>query len=342
MKALVKDGPGAGLRLAEVPRPTPQVGEALIRVLRTGICGTDLHIADWDRWARQAVRTPVVVGHEFVGIVEWAPPGAELSVGTVVSGEGHLACRRCVTCTSGRPHLCPRMGALGVSRDGACAEFLPLPTENVWPHRPGVDIEVAALFDPLGNAVHAVTCFGVGGEDVLITGAGPVGLMAVAVARQVGARCVVVSEPSPRRREIAKALGATLVVDPHHESLADLCDGLLADDGFTVGLEMSGASAALDTIIAHAAPGCRVAALGLPAGGVHVDWAAAVTKMLTFQGVYGRRMFATWRTTTALLEGGLSIQPVITNRYRYTDHEVAFTAARGRTAGKVLLEWTRP
>ncbi|TDD63777.1 L-threonine 3-dehydrogenase [Actinomadura rubrisoli] len=342
MRALVKEGPRAGLRWVEVPKPAPGDDEVLIRVLSTGICGTDLHIYQWDTWAGENVRPPVVLGHEFVGVVESAPAGSGLAEGTRVSGEGHLACGECGTCVSGRRHLCPNSAALGISRDGAFAEYLTLPAVNVWSHTQPLPTETAAVFDPLGNAVHAVTHFGVTGEDVIITGAGPVGLMSSAVARSLGARNILVTEPSEPRRNLAEKMGATLAVDLAPGSADRARSSLGIGDGFTVGLEMSGSADGLDTILDQAAPSCRVAALGLPSDGLEIGWSTVVTKMITLQGIYGRRMFASWQMVAGMLAAGLDISPMITHRFPCTDYERAFAATASGAAGKVIMDWSEP
>lgn len=345
MQALVKQRPGPGLALTEVPDPVPGPTDVLIKVLRTGICGTDLHIRAWDDWASRNITAPLVVGHEFVG--EVASVGAAVgpdgpAVGDLVGGEGHIVCGNCRNCMAGRRHLCDRSKGLGVHRDGAFAEYLVLPASNVWVHRVAdLDLDVAAIFDPFGNAVHTALRFPVLGEDVLVTGAGPIGLMAVAVAAHAGARNVVVTDISARRLELARKVGATLAVDVRTTELHDVQRLLGLREGFDVGLEMSGQPSALQSMIANMVAGGRIAMLGLPAEPFAVDLARVVTRMITLQGIYGRQMFETWYEMTVLLEAGLDLTPVITDRFDAGDHEAAFETARSGGSGKVVLDWTR-
>ncbi|MFI7245315.1 L-threonine 3-dehydrogenase [Streptomyces qinglanensis] len=341
MKALVKEKAEPGLWLADVPEPETGPGEVLIQVERTGICGTDLHIRAWDGWAQQAVSAPLVVGHEFTGeVVETGRDVTGIKPGDRVSGEGHLVCGTCRNCLAGRRHLCRATVGLGVGRDGAFAQYVALPAENVWVHRTPVDPDIAAIFDPFGNAVHTALSFPLVGEDVLITGAGPIGLMAVAVARHAGARNVVVTDVSEERLELARTVGASLALNVSGASIADGQRALGLREGFDVGLEMSGNPVALRDMLANMTHGGKIAMLGLPAEEFAVDWARIVTSMITLKGIYGREMFETWYAMSVLLEGGLDLAPVITGRYGYRDHEAAFAdAARGR-GGKVILDWT--
>ncbi|WP_431981813.1 L-threonine 3-dehydrogenase [Streptomyces qinglanensis] len=341
MKALVKEKAEPGLWLADVPEPETGPGEVLIQVERTGICGTDLHIRAWDGWAQQAVSAPLVVGHEFTGeVVETGRDVTGIKPGDRVSGEGHLVCGTCRNCLAGRRHLCRATVGLGVGRDGAFAQYVALPAENVWVHRTPVDPDIAAIFDPFGNAVHTALSFPLVGEDVLITGAGPIGLMAVAVARHAGARNVVVTDVSEERLELARTVGASLALNVSGASIADGQRALGLREGFDVGLEMSGNPVALRDMLANMTHGGKIAMLGLPAEEFAVDWARIVTSMITLKGIYGREMFETWYAMSVLLEGGLDLAPVITGRYGYRDHEAAFAdAARGR-GGKVVLDWT--
>lgn len=330
MHALVKRDAAPGFDLEDVPRPTPERGEVLIRVLRTGICGTDLHIYEWDAWARDTVVTPLVVGHEFVGEIVENASSAPFRPGDVVGGESHIVCNGCEACRTGRPHLCGGTRIIGVHRDGAFAEYLALPAANVWPHRDDVDLDVAAIFDPFGNAVHAALHFDLRDQDILIAGAGPIGLMAGAVARHRGARSVAVTDVSDYRLRLASAVGARAVHD------------LAVDPGptsFTLGLEMSGSQAALREMLGHMAPGGRVAALGLAGDQVLLDWSSVVTKMLTVQGIFGRRIFGTWNEMSRLLLEGLDLRPVITHRFDFRDYAEAFAVVASRECGKVLLEW---
>ncbi|MEU2082411.1 L-threonine 3-dehydrogenase [Streptomyces albus] len=342
MKALVKQKAEPGLWLAEVPEPQTGSGDVLIKVERTGICGTDLHIRDWDGWARQAVTAPLVVGHEFTGVVvETGRDVTGVKPGDRVSGEGHLVCGTCRNCLAGRRHLCRATVGLGVGRDGAFAELVSLPEQNVWVHRTPVDPDIAAIFDPFGNAVHTALSFPLVGEDVLITGAGPIGLMAAAVARHAGARHVVVTDVSEERLELARKVGASLALDVSDATVADGQRALGLREGFDVGLEMSGNPAALRDMIANMTHGGKIAMLGLPAEDFAVDWARIVTSMITLKGIYGREMFETWYAMSVLLEGGLDLSPVITGRYGYRDFEAAFDDAAGGRGGKVILDWTR-
>jgi len=342
VKALVKQKAEPGLWLAEVPEPQTGPGDVLIKVERTGICGTDLHIRDWDGWARQAVTAPLVVGHEFTGVVvETGRDVTGVKPGDRVSGEGHLVCGTCRNCLAGRRHLCRATVGLGVGRDGAFAELVSLPEQNVWVHRTPVDPDIAAIFDPFGNAVHTALSFPLVGEDVLITGAGPIGLMAAAVARHAGARHVVVTDVSEERLELARKVGASLALDVSDATVADGQRALGLREGFDVGLEMSGNPAALRDMIANMTHGGKIAMLGLPAEDFAVDWARIVTSMITLKGIYGREMFETWYAMSVLLEGGLDLSPVITGRYGYRDFEAAFDDAAGGRGGKVILDWTR-
>jgi len=341
MLALVKTEVGPGLALCDVPMPVIGINDILIRVHKTGICGTDLHIESWDPWAAKTIHPPLVVGHEFVGeIVEVGGNVADLGPGDLVSGEGHVVCGRCRHCLAGRRHLCAHTIGLGVGRDGAFAEYVAMPMTNVWHHWPGVNEEIAAIFDPFGNAVHTALAFPVMGEDVLVSGAGPIGLMATAVARYAGARHVVVSEPNAYRRELALRMGATLVVDPHERALSDVFAELEMVEGFDVALEMSGNPAALRAAIAAMAHGGGIAILGIPTEEIALDVNAIVFKMLTLRGIYGREMYETWYKMTVMLRSGLDITPAITHRFGFREHEAAFAAARHGDSGKVIMDWT--
>ncbi|MGZ6339384.1 MAG: L-threonine 3-dehydrogenase [Candidatus Limnocylindrales bacterium] len=341
MLALVKAAPGPGLQLQEVPLPEMSINDVLIRVHRTGICGTDLHIESWDPWAARTIVPPLIVGHEFVG--EIAAIGSnvvDLQVGDLVSAEGHIVCGRCRHCRAGRRNLCANTIGLGVGRDGAFAEYIVVPMANVWHHWPGIDEDVAAIFDPFGNAVHTALAFHVLGEDVLVSGAGPIGLMATAVVRHAGARLVVVSEPNPLRRELATRMGATVVVDPRERDLHDVQHEHGMVEGFDVALEMSGSAAALRTAIANMAHGGGIAILGIPTEEISLDVNEIVFKMLTLRGIYGREMFETWYKMTVMLQSGLDITPAITHRFSFREHDAAFAAAGAGGAGKVILDWT--
>jgi threonine 3-dehydrogenase len=341
MLALVKPAPGPGLDLAEVPMPDVGINDVLVRVHRTGICGTDLHIDAWDAWAAKNILPPLVVGHEFVG--EIAAIGSnvnDFTIGDLVSGEGHVVCGRCRHCLAGHRNLCAHTVGLGVGRDGAFAEYVVLPMSNIWHHWPGIDEDVAAIFDPFGNAVHTALAFPVLGEDVLVSGAGPIGLMATAVVRHAGARFVVVSEPNPLRREIASRMGATVVVDPTTQDFREVQAALGMVEGFDVALEMSGNATALRSAISSMAHGGAVAILGIPTAEIPIDVNEIVFKMLTLRGIYGREMYETWYKMTVMLQSGLDITPAITHRFPFREHRDAFAAARDGGAGKVILDWT--
>lgn len=341
MRALVKTSPAPGLELTEVPDPTPGPTDVITRVQRTGICGTDLHIEAWDDWAAKTVPAPLVVGHEFTGeVVEVGSAVTQVRVGDRVSGEGHLVCGRCRNCRAGRRHLCANTRGLGVHRHGAFADYAVLPESNCWVHQQDLDPDVAAIFDPFGNAVHTALSFPVVGEDVLITGAGPIGLMAVAVARHAGARNVVITDVSDHRLELASKLGATRTLNVSESSVEDAQHRIGMTEGFDVGMEMSGQPAALREMIGNMSHGGRIAMLGLPSEGFAVDWGQVVLKMLTVKGIYGREMFETWYSMSVLLEAGLDLAPVITHRFSCTQHEEAFETARLGSCGKIILDWT--
>src|SRR5688572_21011498 len=340
MQALVKTDTGPGLELIDVPVPAVGINDVLVRVQKTGICGTDLHIEAWDTWAQNAIKPPLTIGHEFVGeIVEVGANVTDFTPGDLVSGEGHVVCGRCRHCLAGRRHLCARAIGLGVGRDGAFAEYVALPMTNVWHHWPGVDEEVAALFDPFGNAVHTALAFPVLGEDVLVSGAGPIGLMATAVVRHAGARHVVVSEPNAYRRALAERMGASVAIDPRERDLHDVQRELGMVEGFDVVLEMSGNRQAIRTAIANMAHGAGMAILGIPTEEIPLDLNEIVFKMLTLRGIYGREMYETWYKMTVMLQSGLDIRPAITHRFGFRDHEAAFEAARSGDSGKVILDW---
>ncbi len=341
MKALVKARAQPGLWLEEVPEPEIGINDVLIRVRKTGICGTDLHIYGWDEWARKTIPVPMVVGHEFVGeVVAFGSNVSDFAVGDLVSGEGHVVCGRCRNCMAGRRHLCAHSIGLGVHRPGAFAELVALPMTNIWHHWPGVDEDVAAIFDPFGNAVHTALSFPVLGEDVLVTGAGPIGCMAAAVVRHAGARHVVVTDLNPYRLELARRMGATLAVDPRERELPDVQRELGMTEGFDVGLEMAGSADALRSMIANMAHGGRIALLGIPNGEVSLDLGPVIFDMLTLKGVYGRQMYETWYQMSVLVQSGLDVSPVITHRFSHRDFEQAFAVARSGESGKVILDWT--
>ncbi|MFJ9811013.1 L-threonine 3-dehydrogenase [Streptomyces sp. NPDC101158] len=341
MKALVKHKAEPGLWLMDVPMPEAGPGDVLIKVKRTGICGTDLHIRSWDGWARKTITTPLTLGHEFVGeVVETGRDVADIQVGDLVSGEGHLVCGKCRNCLAGRRHLCRATVGLGVGRDGAFAEYVVLPASNVWVHRVPVDLDVAAIFDPFGNAVHTALSFPLVGEDVLVTGAGPIGIMAAAVAKHAGARHVVITDVSEERLELARKTGVSLALNVAEQSIADGQRTLGLKEGFDVGLEMSGNPRAMRDMVANMTNGGKIAMLGLPSEDFSVDWAKIVTSMITIKGIYGREMFETWYAMSVLLEGGLDLAPVITGRYDYRDFDAAFDDAASGKGGKIILDWT--
>ena len=340
MKALVKTESRPGLTLADVPVPTIGINDVLIRIDRTGICGTDLHIFNWDAWAQKTIPVPMVVGHEFVGeIVAVGSNVRDFFPGEVVSGEGHVVCGRCRNCLAGRRHLCKATEGVGVNRPGAFAEYLSLPMANVWHHEPDIDRDVASIFDPLGNAVHTALSFDVLGEDVLITGAGPIGLMAVAVARHAGARHVVITDVNPYRLQLAKRMGATVALNVREGTLHDVMQQLGMKEGFDVGLEMSGSPAALQQMLTVMCHGGKIAMLGIPAEPIAIDWNTVVFNMLTIKGIYGREMYETWYKMTVMIESGLDISPVITHRFHYTEFEKGFAAMKSGESGKVILSW---
>ena len=324
-----------------MPEPELGINDVLIRVRKTGICGTDLHIHAWDAWAQKTIPVPMVIGHEFVGeIVEVGSNVSDFRPGDSVSGEGHVVCGRCRNCMAGRRHLCAHAIGLGVQRPGAFAELVALPMTNIWHHWPGIDDDVAAIFDPFGNAVHTALSFPVLGEDVLVTGAGPIGCMAVAVARHAGARHIVVSDPNGYRRELALRMGATTTVDPAAEGLDRVQLELGMTEGFDVALEMSGQPQALRGALESMAHGGRVAVLGIQTGEVSIDFDPIVFNMLTIRGVYGREMYETWYQMSAMLQSGLDIEPVITHHFSHRDFEQAFAVAASGLSGKVILDWT--
>jgi threonine 3-dehydrogenase len=341
MRALVKQEPAPGLVMMDVPEPEIGINDVLIRVDRTGICGTDLHIVDWNEWAQQTVPVPLVIGHEFVGeIVEVGSNVSDFHPGDLVSGEGHVVCGRCRNCMAGRRHLCAFAKGIGVDRPGAFAEYISLPMTNVWHHDASIDRDVAAIFDPFGNAVHTSLQFPVLGEDVLITGAGPIGLMAAAVVRHAGARHVVITDVNPYRLGLARTIGVTVALDVRESSLAETQAKLGMKEGFDVGLEMSGNPAALQDMLANMSHGAKIAMLGLPDEPFPIDWKTVIFDQLTLRGVYGRQMYETWYMMTVMLQSGLDISPVITHRFPAERFEDAFASIRTGETGKVLLYWT--
>ncbi len=341
MKALVKARSERGLWLEDIPEPTMGINDVLIRVLYTGICGTDVHIYNWDDWAQKTIPVPMAIGHEFVGkIVAVGSNVNDFFPGDIVSGEGHVVCGRCRNCLAGRRHLCVSTQGVGVNRPGAYAEFISLPMTNIWRHHPGVNLEVAAIFDPFGNAVHTALSFPVLGEDVLITGAGPIGIMAIPVVRHAGARHVVITDLNPFRLDLARKMGATLAVNPTETPLSEVQKQLKMTEGFDVGLEMSGNPQALSDMIANMSHGGKIAALGIPSKSIPMDWRPVIFNMITIKGIYGREMYETWYKMSVMLDSGLDISPVITHRYAYSDFEQGFAAMISGNTGKVVLDWT--
>ncbi len=340
MKALVKKDAAPGLWVEDVPEPKAGINDVLIRVHKTGICGTDLHIYEWDEWARSAIKPPLIIGHEFVGeVVAVGSNVTDFHSGDIVSGEGHVVCGRCRNCLAGRRHLCAHTEGVGVERPGAFAEYISLPMSNVWRHSPKVPLEIAAIFDPFGNAVHTALSFPVLGEDVLITGAGPIGIMATAVARHAGARYIVVTDLNRKRLELARRMGATLAIDPREQPLAQVQRQLGMKEGFDIGLEMSGSPAALQDMLDNLCHGGRIALLGIPSKPAAIDWRKVIFNMITIKGIYGREMYETWYLMTVMLESGLDISPVITHRLPWHEYEQGFAAMRSGEAAKVVLDW---
>ena len=341
MKALVKSKAKPGLWLEDVDEPKVGINDVLIRVRYTGICGTDVHIYQWDDWAQKTIAVPMTIGHEFVGqIVQIGSNVSDFYPGDIVSGEGHVVCGRCRNCLAGRRHLCAQTKGVGVNRAGAFAELISLPMTNIWRHHPGVNLEVASIFDPFGNAVHTALSFPVLGEDVLITGAGPIGIMAIPVVRHAGARHVVITDLNPFRLELALKMGATLAVNPTETPLSEVQKQLKMTEGFDVGLEMSGNPQALSDMIANMSHGGKIAALGIPSKSIPMDWRPVIFNMITIKGIYGREMYETWYKMSVMLDSGLDISPVITHRYSYSDFEKGFAAMISGNTGKVVLDWT--
>src|SRR5215472_1261950 len=340
MKALVKSKAERGLWLEDIPEPTIGINDVLIRVRYTGICGTDVHIFKWDEWAQRTIPVPMAIGHEFVGrIVEVGSNVNDFFKGDIVSGEGHVVCGRCRNCLAGRRHLCAHTLGVGVNRPGAFAEYIALPMTNVWHHHEGINLDVAAIFDPFGNAVHTALSFPVLGEDVLITGAGPIGIMAAAVVRHSGARYTVITDLNAYRLELARKVGVTLAVNPAETDLRSVQKQLGMTEGFDIGLEMSGSEAALRGMIANMSHGGRIAILGIPTGEMTIDWRTVIFNMLTLRGIYGREMYETWYKMTVMLQSGLYISQVITHRFCYQEFEKAFEVMASGNSGKVILTW---
>ena len=341
MKALVKSKREPGLWLEDVPEPTIGINDVLIRVRRAGICGTDLHIYNWDEWAQRTIPVPMVIGHEFVGeIVDTGSNVSDFRRGDIVTGEGHVVCGRCRNCLAGRRHLCAHTMGVGVNRPGAFADYIAVPMTNIWHHKDNIDLDIAAIYDPFGNAVHTALSFPVLAEDVLITGAGPIGIMAAAVVRHAGARYVVITDVNPYRLELARKMGVTRAVNTSETPLPQIQKELGMQEGFDVGLEMSGNPAAFREMLANMSHGAKIAMLGIPTKEMAIDWTLVVFNMLTIKGIYGREMYETWYKMAVMLESGVDIRPVITHRYGYKDFEQAFATVRSGCSGKVILEWS--
>jgi threonine 3-dehydrogenase len=341
MKALVKAKPAPGLWLQEVPIPDIGINDVLIKIEKTAICGTDVHIYKWDEWARKTIPVPMPVGHEFVGRIEKIGSNVhDFAPGDLVSGEGHLVCGRCRNCLAGRRHLCNRTSGVGVNRQGCFAEYLSIPVTNVWHCDPAIPTDVLCCFDPLGNATHTALSFDCLGEDVLITGAGPIGCMAAAIARHAGARYVVVTDVVPYRLELARKMGATLTLDIRKDSIAQAQKQLGMKEGFDIGLEMSGSPEALQDMLANMCHGGKIALLGILPRHTSVDWDTVVFNGLTIKGIYGREMYETWYKMTVMIQSGLDITPVITHRFDYTEFEKGFEVMQSGQSGKVILNWS--
>lgn len=340
MKALVKRHSRPGLWLEEVEIPTAGPNDVLIKIKRTAICGTDLHIYNWDEWSQATIPVPMVVGHEFVGeVVELGNQVTDLKIGELVSGEGHIVCGRCRNCLAGRRHLCINTNGVGVNRQGCFAEYLSIPATNVWKADPKIPLNVTACFDPFGNAIHTALQFDLIGEDVLITGAGPIGCMAVGIAKHCGARHVVITDVNDYRLELAAKMGATRCVRADKENLTDVQKELGLTEGFDVGLEMSGNAHAFNDMVANMINGGKIALLGIHGPDTKVDWNKVVFGMLTLKGIYGREMYETWYKMQTLVQGGLDISPIVTHEYGFEDFEKGFDIMNSGKSGKVILNW---
>lgn len=342
MQALVKKKREPGLWLDEVPVPSVGINDVLIKIHKASICGTDVHIWNWDAWSQKTIPVPMTVGHEFVGTVAALGNNVtDLEIGDVVSGEGHIVCGRCRNCLAGRRHLCHRTSGVGVNRPGAFAEYLCIPVTNVWHADPRISMDLLAIFDPFGNATHTALSFPVLGEDVLITGAGPIGIMATAIVRHAGARHVVVTDRNPYRLELARRMGATIAHNIQDGPVAGIQERLGMKEGFDVGLEMSGGGDALKELLANMCHGGKIALLGIPTTDVAIDWTTVIFNMITLKGVYGREMYETWYMMQSMLQTGLDISPIITHRFHYTQFEDAFEVMRSGNSGKVVMDWVR-
>ena len=342
MKALVKKFPQRGLWLEDVPEPQTGANDVKIKIHKTAICGTDLHIYNWDAWSQKTIKTPQVIGHEYVGeIVEVGSNVTNWRIGELVSGEGHIVCGKCRNCLAGNGHLCKDTIGVGVNRDGAFAEYLVIPQENVRRCESGISEELYSIFDPIGNAVHTALSYNVVGEDVLITGAGPIGIMAGAVCKFAGARNVVITDINDDRLELARKLGLKLTVNTAKESLKPVMDKILIKEGFDIGLEMSGSEIAFNSMIDNMVHGGRIALLGILKDDAKIDWSKVIFNGLTIKGIYGRQMHETWYKMSAMLQGGLNIDNIITHRLDVRDYEDGFAAMNSGKSGKVILDWSK-
>ena len=341
MKALVKKRAEPGLYLEEVPLPKVSKNDVLIKIEKTSICGTDVHIYNWDEWAQKVISVPLIIGHEFVGIVEDVGSNViDFKQDDIVSGEGHIVCGHCRNCLAGRRHLCMNTSAIGINRNGAFAEYLSIPVTNVWYCDKNIQKDILTCFDPLGNAVHTCLSFDLLGEDVLITGAGPIGIMAVSIAKHAGARYVVITDINPYRLELAKKIGATIAVNVNNQKISDVVNELGMKEGFDVGLEMSGNPKAFNSMISHMCHGGKIALLGIQQNVTAIDWDQVVFNGLTIKGIYGREMYETWYKMTSMIQTGLDILPIITHRLKYDSYEEGFNIMKSGKSGKLILDWT--
>ena len=341
MKALTKKKPEQGLWMEDVPVPEVGTNDVLIKIQKTAICGTDIHIFNWDHWAQKTIKPPMVIGHEFVGTVEkFGSNVHDVELGELVSGEGHIVCGRCRNCLAGRRHLCTDPNCIGVNRNGAFAEYLSIPVSNIWHCDTNIPKDVLSCFDPFGNAVHTALSYDLVGEDVLITGAGPIGCMAVAVAKHAGARYVVITDVNPYRLELARKMGPTMTLDVRSQSIEEAARKLKMKEGFDVGLEMSGNPQAFKDMLANMCHGGKIALLGIMPE-TAIDWDYVVFNGLTIKGIYGREMFETWYKATMMIQGGMDLMPLITHHFDYTEYPKAFEVMRSGESGKVILDWTQ-
>jgi threonine 3-dehydrogenase len=340
MKALIKKEAIPGIWMEKVPTPMMGPDEVLIKTLKTSICGTDIHIYKWDAWAQKTVPVPLIIGHEFMGKIAAIGRNVKgLNVGDRVSGEGHIVCNQCVNCLKGLKHVCMRVLGLGVKRSGCFAEYFTLPAENVFVLPPTISDEVASIFDPFGNAVHTSLQFDLVGEDVLITGAGPIGIMAAAIVRKAGARKVIITDINDYRLHLASIMGATAAINVSKNEWKDVLKEQGIDNGFTVGLEMSGTQQGLNTMISSMRDGGKIALLGILPPGATVDWDIVIFKMLTLKGIYGREIFGTWFKMVHLIESGLNLEPIITHRFPVNEFQKGFDVMSSGHSGKVILDW---